>query len=129
VHQDPVGLARRHRFDHDLELAVIGRLAPGALHLDEALAQAAAIQVERTVVAHRMFARAAHRSVAGPGAAAHAGLGIVSFKRLARIESLGRHKQGKICIYVKSLADIEEDVLAEMVADACRAAKERCSDG
>ena len=38
---------------------------------------------------------------------------------------LGRHKEGKSCLYVKSLADVDEAVLEELVVDARAAVFER----
>ena len=42
---------------------------------------------------------------------------------------LGKHKEGKSCVYVKSLGDVDQAVLAELVADAYRAVKERYPEG
>lgn len=41
------------------------------------------------------------------------------------LERLGRHRQGKGCVYIRSLADVDETVLAELIRDAYRAALER----
>jgi hypothetical protein len=38
---------------------------------------------------------------------------------------LGTHKEGKCCVYVKRLADLDEQVLEELVADSYRAVFER----
>lgn len=38
---------------------------------------------------------------------------------------LGKHKEGKSCIYVKSLADLDEGVLEELISDAYKAVFER----
>jgi hypothetical protein len=38
---------------------------------------------------------------------------------------LGKHKEGKCCVYVKSLADVDEAVLEELLADSYRAVFER----
>jgi Domain of unknown function (DU1801) len=38
---------------------------------------------------------------------------------------LGKHKGGKSCLYVRRLADVDEAVLEELVADAARAVHER----
>lgn len=45
------------------------------------------------------------------------------------LKRLGKHKTGKSCIYVKSLADIDEAVLADLVADSYRAISERYPSG
>jgi hypothetical protein len=38
---------------------------------------------------------------------------------------LGKHREGKGCVYVKRLADLDETVLEELIADACKAVFER----
>lgn len=38
---------------------------------------------------------------------------------------LGRHREGKCCVYVKRLADADEGVLEALVADSYRAVRER----
>ena len=38
---------------------------------------------------------------------------------------LGKHRIGKCCVYINRLADVDEPVLAELVADSYRAVKER----
>jgi hypothetical protein len=38
---------------------------------------------------------------------------------------LGPHKEGKCCVYVKRLAEVDEAVLEELLADAYRAVHER----
>jgi hypothetical protein len=43
----------------------------------------------------------------------------------ALLARLGRHKGGKSCIYVKRLADLDEAVLEDLVADSYKAAHER----
>ena len=43
----------------------------------------------------------------------------------ALLQRLGKHRAGKSCVYVKSLADIDQAVLAELVADSYRAVKAR----
>ena len=35
----------------------------------------------------------------------------------AKLERLGKHKPGKSCLYINKLADIDLDVLADMIAD------------
>ncbi|MGI9450025.1 MAG: DUF1801 domain-containing protein, partial [Geminicoccaceae bacterium] len=35
----------------------------------------------------------------------------------AKLKRLGKHKLGKSCLYINKLADIDLDVLAEMIAD------------
>jgi hypothetical protein len=47
----------------------------------------------------------------------------------ALLARLGRHKAGTSCIYVKRLADLDQAVLEELVADSVRAVKERYPDG
>ncbi len=42
---------------------------------------------------------------------------------------LGKHKAGKACIYIDKLADIDEAVLSELIADSYRAVKARYPDG
>ncbi len=39
-------------------------------------------------------------------------------KREKMLAGLGKHKSGKSCVYVKKLADIDKDVLREMIADS-----------
>ena len=34
------------------------------------------------------------------------------------LAKLGKHKEGKGCVYIKKLADVDEKVLAKLVADA-----------
>src|SRR3712207_5214042 len=36
---------------------------------------------------------------------------------------LGKHKSGKSCVYIKSLADVDQAVLGELVADSYRTVK------
>ncbi|WP_147804479.1 DUF1801 domain-containing protein [Alkalicoccus halolimnae] len=38
-------------------------------------------------------------------------------KREARLEKLGKHKSGKSCVYINKLADIDEQVLREMISE------------
>ena len=40
---------------------------------------------------------------------------------------LGKHKAGKACLYIKSLADVDQDVLAELIARSAKAVRERYS--
>jgi len=35
-----------------------------------------------------------------------------------RLARLGRHRNGKSCLYIKKLADVDEEVLEELTADA-----------
>lgn len=42
---------------------------------------------------------------------------------------LGKHREGKCCVYVKRLADLDEAVLTDLVADAYRTVKARYPDG
>ena len=38
-------------------------------------------------------------------------------KRAEQLEKLGPHKNGKSCLYVKRLSDIDTDILTEMIQD------------
>jgi len=38
---------------------------------------------------------------------------------------LGKHSEGKACVYLKRLGDVDEAVLAELVRDSCQAVFER----
>ena len=51
-----------------------------------------------------------------------------SARSAALLERLGKHRAGKCCVYVKSLADIDQAVLAEMVDHSYRAVKARYPD-
>jgi hypothetical protein len=51
--------------------------------------------------------------------------GAWSEQLLAR---LGKHKLGKACLYIKSLADVDEAVLAELVITSTDAIRERYPD-
>ncbi|MEA3017671.1 MAG: hypothetical protein QOI38_2393, partial [Sphingomonadales bacterium] len=42
---------------------------------------------------------------------------------------LGTHREGKCCVYAKRLADLDQAVLEELVADSYRAVKARYPDG
>jgi hypothetical protein len=42
---------------------------------------------------------------------------------------LGPHREGKCCVYVKRLADLDQAVLEALVADSYRAVKARYPDG
>ena len=44
------------------------------------------------------------------------------------LQRLGKHKAGKCCVYVNKLEDIDQVVLAELVADSYRAVKARYPD-
>ena len=48
-----------------------------------------------------------------PGLHAHA----------SRLQSLGKYKTGKSCLYIKRLSDVDQAVLKLLIADAVRAAK------
>jgi hypothetical protein len=49
----------------------------------------------------------------------------VGAKRQAeRLKSLGKHKVGGGCLYVKQLSDVDEGVLREVIADSYRHMKE-----
>ena len=41
---------------------------------------------------------------------------------------LGKHKAGKCCVYIKRLADVDQDVLAELVSASCLAVKAQYPD-
>jgi hypothetical protein len=56
-------------------------------------------------------------------------LGVHSDRTAELLSRLGKHKDGKSCVYLKSLADVDQAVLAELVADAYRAVKERYPEG
>ena len=38
---------------------------------------------------------------------------------------LGKHKRSKACLYIKSLADVDQGVLAELIAQSAKAVRER----
>jgi hypothetical protein len=46
----------------------------------------------------------------------------------ALLARLGRHKAGKGCVYIRRLADVDEAVLRELVADSHAAVKARYPD-
>jgi hypothetical protein len=46
----------------------------------------------------------------------------------ALLPKLGKHKVGKSCLYIKSLVDVDEAVLAELVRQSAIAIKERYPD-
>lgn len=41
----------------------------------------------------------------------------------ALYDSLGKHKRGKGCLYIKTLADVDQKVLQKIIASAVKAAK------
>ena len=43
------------------------------------------------------------------------------------LEKLGKHKEGKVCVYVKKLADVDLDVVREMVEKSTLAVKKKYS--
>jgi len=43
----------------------------------------------------------------------------------ARLAQLGRHKTGKACLYLRKLADIDLDVLEELIAGSVAAMRQR----
>lgn len=47
---------------------------------------------------------------------------------LAQYEGLGKYKLGKGCLYVKSLADIDLDILKQLILDSVKEVKERYKD-
>ena len=44
------------------------------------------------------------------------------------LQRLGRLRAGKCCVYIKKLDDVDQAVLAELIADSYRAVKERYPD-
>jgi hypothetical protein len=46
----------------------------------------------------------------------------------ALLDRLGKHKIGKCCVYINKLADVDETVLGELVADSYRAVKAQYPD-
>jgi hypothetical protein len=46
----------------------------------------------------------------------------------ALLARLGKHKTGKCCLYIKSLADVDAGVLEQLVVGAARTIKERYPD-
>ena len=44
------------------------------------------------------------------------------------LRRLGRHKAGKCCVYVKTLEDVDQAILAELIGDSYRAVKQRYPD-
>ena len=44
------------------------------------------------------------------------------------LQQLGKHKAGKCCVYIKKLEDVDQAVLAELIAESYRAVKERYPD-
>ena len=46
----------------------------------------------------------------------------------ALLARLGKHKSGKCCLYIKRLADVDQDVLMQLVRGAAVAIKERYPD-
>lgn len=41
------------------------------------------------------------------------------------LSRLGRHKMGKACLYIRKLADVDVEVLAQLVADSVAEVKRR----
>jgi hypothetical protein len=41
------------------------------------------------------------------------------------LQKLGKHKVGKVCIYINKLADVDEDVLAEMIRESFKSTKSK----
>ncbi len=58
-----------------------------------------------------------------PRKAATVVYGVASAK--AMLPKLGKHTTGKGCLYIKKLADVDQEVLREMVVKAITATKER----
>lgn len=46
-----------------------------------------------------------------------------------RLDALGRHKRGKSCVYVRGLADIDFEVLKDLVRDSCAQAAHKSCGG
>ena len=46
----------------------------------------------------------------------------------ALLARLGKHKAGKCCLYIKKLEDVDQGVLAELVAESYRSVKARYPD-
>jgi hypothetical protein len=44
------------------------------------------------------------------------------------LQRLGKYKAGKCCVYVKRLEDLDQAVLAELIAESYRAVKQRYPD-
>lgn len=44
------------------------------------------------------------------------------------LEKLGKFKTGKACLYINKLADVDQHVLAEMLADSVKTIKEKYSN-
>lgn len=55
-------------------------------------------------------------------------LSVKPEKRAAMLQSLGKHKTGKGCIYVKKLEDINIEVLKKMVTDSVKNLQSRDSN-
>jgi len=47
----------------------------------------------------------------------------------ANLARLGRHRTGKVCLYIKKLSDVDEGVLEEMTANALAHMNERYPEG
>jgi hypothetical protein len=45
-----------------------------------------------------------------------------------QLQKLGKFKTGKSCLYIKKLADIDQEVLSEMILDSVKFIKERYPD-
>ena len=48
--------------------------------------------------------------------------------RDALLARLGKHRMGKCCLYIKSLADVDMEILEKLAVGAARAIKERYPD-
>ena len=46
-----------------------------------------------------------------------------------RLATLGRHKRGKGCLYIKNLDDVDPEVLRDLIRDSCAAADGSSSGG
>lgn len=128
------------------DVAAFIESVPDAARREDARALAALIEQATGAKAHMWgtsivgFGRYRYRYDSGrEGAAAPVGfsprakelvlyLSVHSERTPELLARLGRHKEGKSCVYLKSLSDVDEAVLAELVADAFRAAKERYPD-
>ena len=49
---------------------------------------------------------------------------LVEFgKQAALLKKLGKHSTGKVCLYIKKLADVDRQVLKELVNESVKFAK------
>jgi hypothetical protein len=50
-------------------------------------------------------------------------------RQQALMDRLGKHKSGKCCLYIKRLADVDENVLEALVAESLDRAREKYPEG